>query len=181
MEKIPTLFVRDLASHKVLPTVTPGCEWVLAGEGTPTRKLDGTCCLIREGRLFKRREIKPGGAVPSDFEPLGTDEVTGKTVGWVPVGDGPEDAHHREGLANDGPLPDGTYELLGPKVQGNPEGYSAHSLIRHGSIAAAVVPDDLTFEGIRAAILQGYQDSHQEGIVWHHPTGRMAKIKAKDF
>lgn len=45
MRKIPTLFVREfLPNHKILITdqVTPGCEWVLAGEGVATRKLDGT-------------------------------------------------------------------------------------------------------------------------------------------
>lgn len=24
------------------------------GEGTGTRKLDGTCCMVRDGRLYKR-------------------------------------------------------------------------------------------------------------------------------
>ena len=46
MRKIPTLFVREfLPNHKIIITdqVAPGCEWVLAGEGVATRKLDGTC------------------------------------------------------------------------------------------------------------------------------------------
>ena len=43
MQKIPTVFQRDPSNPKhVLPEVTPGCEWVLAGEGVPTRKYDGT-------------------------------------------------------------------------------------------------------------------------------------------
>lgn len=41
MKKIPTVFVRDPDDRKhVLPQVTPGCEWVLAGEGRATRKFD---------------------------------------------------------------------------------------------------------------------------------------------
>lgn len=39
MKKIPTLFVREFfPCHKVKITdqVTPGCEWVLAGEGVAT-------------------------------------------------------------------------------------------------------------------------------------------------
>jgi hypothetical protein len=181
MRKIPTLFVRDPATHFVGPEVTAGCEWVIAGEGTPTRKLDGTSCMVCAGQFWKRREVKPGKEVPAYFELVEVDENTGKTVGWVPVTDGPEDAAHREGMANDGPLPDGTYELVGPKVQGNPEGRSAHRLILHGSVATAVAMDDLTFDGIRSAVQRGYRDSHQEGVVWWHPDGRMAKIKAKDF
>ena len=35
----------------------------------------------------------------------------------------------------------------------------------------------LTFDGIR-----DYLRAHDmEGVVWHHPDGRMAKIKARDF
>lgn len=40
MKKIPTLFVRDFDNRPahVLPEVTPGCDWVLAGEGQVTRR-----------------------------------------------------------------------------------------------------------------------------------------------
>jgi hypothetical protein len=44
MRKIPTLFVRDPDDRRhVTEQITPGCEWVTAGEGTATRKYDGTC------------------------------------------------------------------------------------------------------------------------------------------
>ena len=60
MKKIPTLFERDWNGDRsrVLPQVHSGCEWVLAGEGIATRKLDGTCCMIRDGKLYKRRELR---------------------------------------------------------------------------------------------------------------------------
>ena len=72
-------------------------------------------------------------------------------------------------------LPDGTYELVGPKVQGNPEHLTEHRLIRHGS----VVEDDAprSFEGLR----MWFDKKDIEGIVFHHPDGRMAKIKLRDF
>ncbi len=39
-EKIPTLFVRDLEDRAhVTDEVTPGCEWVLAGEGVAYRSM----------------------------------------------------------------------------------------------------------------------------------------------
>ncbi len=175
MRKIPTLFVRDPNDRKhVLPEVTPGCEWVLAGEGTATRKYDGTCCLMRDGWLFKRHEVKPGKVAPPDFEQVGHDETTGKTVGWVPVGDGPEDRWHREATASE-LLPDGTYELIGPKVQGNPEGYDAHVLIAHEYAEEVDAPRD--FAGLAAWL----RATTYEGIVWHHPDGRMAKLKRRDF
>jgi len=176
MEKIPTLFVRDDATNRkhVRDEVHPACGWVLAGEGVATRKFDGTCVLVRGGELFKRREVKPGKPIPPGFEEVNLDPVTGKRMGWLAVGDGPEDALHREAWARTGPLPDGTYELIGPKVNGNPEDEAVHTLVHHGD---EVVEAPRDFAGLRDWLLA--QD--HEGIVWHHPDGRMAKLKKRDF
>jgi hypothetical protein len=175
MKKIPTLFVRDMRTKLVTPEVMPGCEWVAHGEGRATRKLDGTCCLVRAGKLYKRYEVKPGGTPPPDFEDAsGVDPETGKVQGWVPVGDGPEDRWHREAFYGVS-LADGTYELLGPKVQGNPEGCEHHVLIAHGAIVIDDAPR--TFEGLRVWL----DGRDVEGIVWHHPDGKMAKLKGRDL
>jgi hypothetical protein len=182
MQKIPTLFRRDPENLKrVLPEVNPGCEWVLAGEGVATRKFDGTCVRLHEdGRWLARREIKPGKAAPDGFEAVMTDPATGKTVGWEPV--------ERSGFARwhaaalDGTVfAPGTYELCGPKVNGNPEGYAAHVLIAHDTAPEAIALEyPLTFETARAAVLE-LKAQGVEGIVWHHPDGRMAKLKGRDF
>ena len=90
--------------------------------------------------------------------------------------DGPSDRWHREAQAYFiPPVPDGTYELVGPKVQGNPEGFSRHMLIRHGDVELDA-PREFN-------ALKEYFTANREfeGIVWHHPDGRMVKIKAKDF
>src|SRR4051812_13422253 len=149
MEKIPTLFVRDDATNRkyVLNQVYAGCEWVLAGEGVATRKFDGTCVLVRGGKIFKRREIKPGKPPPPAFEEVNHDPNTGKRIGWVPVGDGPDDALHREAWSTGGPYADGTYELVGPKVNGNPEHLPAHILVHHGDDVLDDAPRD--YEGLR--------------------------------
>jgi len=70
---------------------------------------------------------------------------------------------------------DGTYELVGPNVQGNPEMFISNVLIRHGQYHLPDCPRD--FDGIREYLSQ----ANIEGIVWHHSDGRMVKIKAKDF
>lgn len=177
MQKIPTMFERDWAGDKsrVVDKIHPGCEWVAAGEGIATRKIDGTSCLVRDGKLYKRREVKEGDADPDNFELSTHDEETGKRIGWVPVGDGPEDKWHRvafSGLE----FSNGTYELVGPKVQGNPEGFTEHVLISHDS--TGLHPDaPRTFNGLR----EWFTGMNIEGIVFHHPDGRMAKIKKKDF
>jgi hypothetical protein len=178
MKKIPTMFERDWACDKsrVTSLVHPGCEWVLAGDGIATRKIDGTSCLVRAGKLFKRRELCPGDAEPGGFELSAHDEETGKTIGWVTVGDGPEDKWHRLAFAANPALADGTYELVGPKIQGNPEGFVEHVLVSHD--ATGLHPDaPRTFDGLRDWL----SGMDIEGIVFHHPDGRMAKIKKKDF
>lgn len=182
MKKIISLFARNYGGDKLVRNeVVPGAEWVLAGEGRATRKLDGTCCMVRGGALFKRYEVKSGGKAPPGFEAANeVDPETNKQQGWLPVGDGPEDKWHREAFAAtgrmlQGVIPDGTYELLGPKVQGNPEKAECHYLEPHGQEVLQGVPRD--FEGIKE-----YLRTHNiEGIVWHHEDGRAVKIKAKDF
>jgi len=178
MKKIISLFQRNYETDKLVRNeVVPGAEWVIAGEGVATRKWDGTCCLIRDRKLYKRYDAKKGKVPPANFEPAQDyDPITGHMPGWIPVGDGPEDQWHREGLANTlGPLEDGTYELIGPKLQGNPEHAKEHYLIRHGCEKYESVPRD--FDGIKGWL----GEREIEGIVWHHPDGRMVKIKRKDF
>ena len=126
-----------------------------------------------------RREALPpaGRTPPPDFEPAqpAPDEKTGHWPGWVPVGEGPDDQFHREAWSAAPSLPDGTYELVGPKIQGNPDGFAAHTLVRHGEQELPDAPRD--FEGLKAYL----RDQTLEGIVWHHPDGRRVKIKRKDF
>ena len=178
MKKIPTIFVRDMSSQPALLTteVTSGCEWVLAGEGVATRKYDGMCCAMIDGDLWKRREVKPGKPVPDGFVETDSDETTGKKFGWLLCGTGPDDKYFRAAVA-DLPVPEeGTYELLGPKIQGNPEDYEGLYLMKHSK--AQVLRNVLrTFDGLKT-----YLGEHDiEGIVFHHEDGRMAKIKCKDF
>lgn len=179
MQKIISLFQRNYDTDRLVrDELTPGAEWVARGEGVATRKYDGTCCLVRGGKLFKRYEVKKGGVLPAEFEAASeVDCVTGKQQGWVPVGDGPEDQYHRAAwnMFPNYVFPDGTYELIGPKVQGNPENVGNYMLIPHGWGGPIPAPRD--FNGIKNFL----STANIEGIVWHHPDGRMVKIKTKDF
>lgn len=176
MKKIISLFQRNYDGDRLVRNeIVPGAEWVVAGEGIATRKFDGTCCMVRDGKLYKRYDAKKGKTPPSNFEPAQDyDEVTGHMPGWVPVGDGPEDRWHREAFG-DGSSYEGTCELIGPKVQGNPEQAINHILVPHGNFVLPGAPRN--YEGLRLY----FQNNDIEGIVWHHPDGRMVKIKAKDF
>lgn len=178
MKKIISLFQRNYdGDRKVKDEVVPGAEWVIAGEGIATRKFDGTCCMVRAGQLFKRYDFKQGRDLPLGFEPAqDADPVTGHWPGWVPVGTDASDRWHIEGLANTPkPIVDGTYELVGPKIQGNPDNFSQHYLVKHG--AQEITDCPRTY----AELKEYLKDATFEGIVWHHPDGRMVKIKRKDF
>ncbi len=177
MKKIPTIFKRNPENLKEI-TREPhqDCAWVFNGEGTATRKYDGTCCRVKDGVLWKRRELKAGEATPTSFEEADFDPVTGKTVGWVLVSDSNEDKWHRAAFDILEAREDGTYELCGPKVQGNAEGYDVHVLIPH-TLAQKYVAVERSYEGIKEFLSTEYI----EGLVFHHPDGRMAKIKKRDF
>jgi hypothetical protein len=182
MKKIPTIFERDWNGDRsrVLDQINPAAQWVFDGEGVATQKIDGTCCMVRGGKLYKRREARASDLVNKpipDFEVADEDMETGKVVGWVPVGEGPEDRWHREAFERESGWPDGTYELVGPKVQGNPEMATSNKLIAHNSDRLYLTEPPRTFDGISAYL----RDRDIEGIVFHHPDGRMAKIKGKDF
>jgi uncharacterized protein DUF5565 len=180
MKKIPTLFRRDPDDMRhLLPEVHPDCDWVLRGEGKATRKFDGTCVQFAEGRWWGRREVKPGKPAPAGFVAEQVDDVTGKTVGWEPIEQSP---FYKAFCTVDPPPLDiiGTYELIGPKINGNPEQMDRHVLVNHGG-AEAPLHARLTFDGLRAWLLSDQWPAGWEGIVWHHPDGRMAKLKVRDF
>ncbi|MFD3844759.1 hypothetical protein ACFWVB_02565 [Streptomyces microflavus] len=183
--KIPTLFVRDLDARPahVLPQVTPGCEWVVEGEGVPTRKWDGVCFMLDDnGGWWARREVKPGKTPPENFIQVAYDETTKKAYGWEPAGQTGWRDIHTEAVANSySPNRPGTYELVGPLVNGNPEEYEGHLLLAHGWAPFAARVDLLHAPRDYVGLHQWLHARRYEGIVWHHPDGRMAKIKANDF
>jgi hypothetical protein len=179
MKKIPTLFERVYANHRVAgitQTVTPGMEWVLNGEGEATVKIDGSCCAIIDGAFYKRYDAKKGkkppeGAIPC-CEP---DRVTGHWPHWVKVDfDNPADKWFAEAFKNTPHTPDGTYEAIGPHFQGNPYGLCEDILEAHG---AKVVSVERTFCGVRDYLLI----NNIEGLVFWKDGEPKCKIKRSDF
>lgn len=68
MKKIPTLFKRVYKDHKVIgitPELTDSAlQVVLDGLAIPTLKVDGSCCAIFKGELYKRYDAKKGKKPP---------------------------------------------------------------------------------------------------------------------
>lgn len=184
MKKIPTVFARDFDDNPryVTRNVTPGCEWVAAGEGVATRKYDGVCVRLDEhGQWWARREVKPDKTPPPAFEPVAHDEETGKTVGWEPADQSGYGKYLAMAVAESShEFAPGTFELCGPKVNGNPEQFADHRLIAHNR-ADRIVDAPRDFDGLAAWMAT----TEFEGIVfWRDPADPdcdKAKIKRRDF
>ena len=179
MNKIPTLYVRDPANmSRVTREVSPGCEWVLAGEGIPTRKWDGTNVLVevRGGKCF---------AVNKRRNPTREEKAAGAEPGYVLAPhDMPENKHiHAAVDATDFDFwPDGDWscEALGPKIQGGADGMEP-SLIPF-SLPDWPTHNRIPYFGTEFDHIDQFLSRNAiEGIVWHHADGRMAKIKRRDF
>jgi hypothetical protein len=180
MQKIISLFQRNYDGDRLVrDEVTPGAEWVINGEGTATRKWDGTCCMIKDGVFYKRYDAKQGKTPPEGFIPAQEpDLVTGHWPGWLKVDPfNKADKWFLEGLANTAVniQLNATYELCGPKINANREGFDNHRLLIHGGYVINDAPR--THDELKV----WFADIEHEGIVWHHPDGRMVKIKKKDF
>lgn len=186
MKKIVSLFRRNHeGNRKVRDEVSVGAEWVLAGEGVATRKWDGIAVLIKDGVAYKRYDAKTGRTPPEGFVPAqpNPDPVSGHWPGWV-LAVKPDARYVLEAIERASErypqgVPDGTYEVCGPKIGtrhgANPEKLSEHVLIPHGQDLLEDCPRSFS------ALMDYLRDKPIEGLVWHHPDGRMVKIKKADF
>lgn len=175
MKKIPLVFVFDHDTKRMTRRLNPEAKAAFLS-GTAIRMYDGTCCHVRQGEFYKRRMVPPHKTPPADFILEDFDMVTGKSFGWVRVTK--QDKHHWEAytdMLGEGPE-DGTYELIGPKVQGNPENEPDHILVKH-SEAELYEGVPRSYEGLKAWLVP----RDIEGLVFYAPDGRMAKIRKKDF
>jgi len=210
MKKIPTLFLRDYKTGYVIPELNPACEWVMQDAWPAHRKYDGTCVglfltvngevRINEGvgsdeitdqsqlgeRWMARREVKQGYEFPDDFEIEQFDPTTKKTFGWEPIEQSPFYKHFLEAEKDLEKRYLGTYELCGPKINGNPENFKRHTLVHHWStdlISNVHVLDihEMSVEDAYEALKQTLGYMPIEGVVWYGVTNGMAKLKRKDF
>lgn len=183
MEKIPTVFERD-EGFKVTDRVRPGCEWVFAGEGVATEKLDGTNVrlTVRAGRLVRLEKRQ---------NPSKAHKAQGIVDGWYVDADehAPEDRWIYEAARNTDTTgwPDGEHscEALGPKIQGNPLQLAKHLCVPFNIEVPSFEHVERSFDGLLGFLREAesrFSPGHlAEGIVFHHPDGRRAKIKRKDF
>lgn len=181
MKKIPTLFLRDPSNPlRVTDQVNSVCQWVVDNEGIATRKWDGQPILIQDGLLFKRYtgDLRGFSGNPLGAISCGEEEDT-TPVWWVLVSYRNEDKHIRAAMELQklwGKANNGTYEIVGPNFCHNREKVARDCLVRHGS--NGIFPDAPTNF---TDLFEWLSDVDIEGLVWHHPDGRMAKIKKSDL
>lgn len=185
MKKIPTLFERVYENHKIvdiLPRVTSGMEWVLEGKGIATVKIDGSCCAIIGGELYKRYDAKngkpvPDGAIKCQDE---ADPITGHLPCWVKVEkENPDDKWFNKAFDYArinclSKLTDGTYEAIGQHFNGNPYNLEYDVLVPHGR---EIIEVERTFEGIKKYLYE----NKIEGVVFWIDGEPQCKIKRTDF
>ncbi len=179
MKKIPTLFKREFENHrivKITPDVTEGMEWVLEGKGDATIKIDGSCCAIVGGELYKRYDAKKGKKAPEGAIPCcEPDAVTGHHPHWVKCDrNNPSDKWFWNAYDNTPEIAYTTFEAIGPHFQGNPYGLCDDVLEPHGVKRIEV---ERTFEGIKKYL----EENYIEGIVFWKDTEPQCKIKRSDF
>ncbi|MCP2324699.1 hypothetical protein HDA40_003206 [Hamadaea flava] len=183
MEKIPTLFERD-DSFKVVNRPRTECAWVFDGEGVGTEKLDGTNVrlTVRSGQLVRLEKRR---------NPSKVHKQQGIVDGWYADADefGAEDkwiwAAARSTDVSAWPDGEHSCEALGPSIQGNPLGLDEHVCVPFDLAAPDYVAAPRSYAELQdflARLESRYAPGHlAEGIVFHHPDGRRAKIKRKDF
>lgn len=181
MKKIPTLFRRTIENHKVISItdeITPGCEEAFL-HGTATVKLDGACCAIINGQLYRRYDAKRGKPIPANAIKCQeeADPITGHLPCWVKCS-------HKNGSDkwffsaynsfSHEYADDGTYEAIGPHFQGNAYNLTHDVLEKHGLRHISV---ERTFEDVK----QYLTDNYIEGIVFWYKGEPVCKIKRTDF
>lgn len=166
---IPTLFLPDPDDRRfVVPIVREGCEWVLAGEGVARRQYDGIVALFDPAAPH----LEEGGE-PELHGWFVEETATDLVPAWRSRFAAPMLAAARNLPVSNPPTP-GTHELIGPGIRRNAERVPRNVLIAHRDADLVDAPRD--FEGLRRWLLA----RQYKGVVFHHPDGRMAKLRRRD-
>ena len=197
MQKIKTVFKIDRETGLAIPEVMPDSTWYLQDDARATEKHDGRAAAVIEGKLYVRYDRK----IQDKYRHLvGKVEITEDMLKDKPL-EGiaceelhdPKTGHHPfwvppteqwildafEQYKKEVELPDGTYELVGPKVRCNVYGLKQHEFWRHGKTVVDL--KDRSFEGLKQFLKE---NPRLEGIVFQKVENNIclfAKVRQKDF
>lgn len=182
MKKIPTVWKKDYTDkHKYVMSeefTSPEVEEAFKN-GVATLKVDGTACLVKDGKLYCRYDAKGNKPIPEGAIPCcEKDPITGHQPCWVLAESNPQAYKYQIEAFNVnkdyGFVEDGTYEAIGPKIQKNPYKLARHHLYKHGST-------ELEVERTREAVIKFLEKNNIEGIVFWYKGEPVCKIRRKDF
>lgn len=128
MKKLLMIYKRD--GNKVLDDYVDEYKNYDKTKLVASQKIDGTSCLIQKGKLYKRYDNKKNKEPQQDWIFCYKNEK--HNIYWVPVTH--QDRWHIEAWYNfehEYDKQDGTYELIGPKINGNKHNLDKHKLIPH--------------------------------------------------
>lgn len=186
MRKIKTIFDRNWTTNRKV-NATLAVDFDFAG-AIATEKLDGmnVRLTLRQHevvRVEKRRNPTKLQKSKGIIEPWYVDaDPQASQDKWI--FDAVNNTDYTE-------VPDGAWsaEAIGKNIQGNPLNLEGNTIFFfslpawRARITLANVPSE--FEALRTYLAQQKsaigKETLIEGIVWHHPDGRMVKIKRKDF
>lgn len=193
MKKIPMLLnmkFDDKGNRVITNEINPKAEFLFAAENViATIKKDGTAAMLTEdGAWMMRRAVNKGKKEPEDFLLAEEDANTGKKFGWEPMENSAFRKFMIKAIENGSDFKPGTFELVGPKINGNPEGVDKEMLLRHGAHHADGFPtiheiaehkDDLI--GFLTPFFEEFDRDGVEGIVFWADGVPAVKIRVKDF
>lgn len=183
MKKIPTLFKREFENHdikRILPEFNDGFgDWVF--DLKPTVKIDGSCCMVKDGKFYIRYDAKKGKKAPDNAIPCcEPDPITGHHPHWLPCDENTVNGKWHWATFDSCrmcfEIEDGTYEAVGVHFQGNPYNLPNDTLIKHGEI---ILPEKYrlhSFDDCRRVLAE----LPIEGIVWWGDEP-VCKLKRSDF
>ena len=181
MRFIPTIYLMD--GPRATGHQNPRCSEVFRGACFATRMWRGICYKVDGGDLFRRVKIEAGGERPPGLD-ISEEDESGRISGWVLVSDPEDGSDDRFALSlswgRGNAVESGTYELCGPGILGNRDGFKYPHFIRHGIDFLGTVPTS------RIKLRAYLTESNIEGIVWwrieegglSEPVG---KIRADDL
>ena len=174
-----TLFEQD-DRYKVINKLRPENDFINDGCFDVHVKRDGTSCLIKDNSIYRRYDANeskgrsiPEGSISCQDEPA----PNGSFPVWIKVVKGdPEDKHYNEAISAKDNWEDGTYELCGPKINGNRDKFENLILVKHDS--EKLLNINLEFDAIKAY----FEDNYIEGfVITDKKTGLKTKIRRIDY
>lgn len=175
MQRIPKAFVPN---EHGLATARPSFQWFANGLGIASRKWDGLPVLVNpleDGSYGFFRGIRFDQALPPPPRFIESGRADGEVSGWMPAR--PDDPDLNDALRSifeaGLPISPGTYELVGPDIKGNPEGFDHPTLLKHGAFAYLRCPR--TLEDLIVFLIA----NPSEGIVWEYE-GAMCQLTRAD-